>query len=124
MNIAPSLELGHLELHFAENTDTVGVCCCWSSKAKKPHEYIFDGEGHLVAVKKADKTQRAISNAKLNEIIMQRFEDSPLGKEEALKALKSRLDEEVDAPHIPITRDRIMNILKVSIEFRKEMEDE
>ncbi len=120
MQISPTLDLHtHNEFHFAENTDSKGCCCFWSSKTH-PKEFQVNDKMELAPCKKPTYEQRSKSNRRLAEIIMEKFDKLPIDNEKAFVLLKDKINEPMGAGD-PITSEKLEKIIKAIHELRCEI---
>lgn len=108
----------HQEFHFAENTNSKGFCCCWSSETAKP-VYIFDSENNLKPTKKITFKERIVANQRLAEVLKRKFDTNPLDNNEAFEMLKDKINEK-SFEDTPITDERLIKIVNALWQIKKE----
>ena len=119
MNVQPTLELHpHQEFHFADNTDSQGCCCFWKSKSK-PKEYVVDERNVLHPRSHASVRERIISNQRLANILVRKFEDDAVDNEEAFQELKRRINDPMNNGQ-PITDEKLVRIVNELYALKKE----
>ena len=123
VSIAPTIDL-HQEFAFAENTDTVGCCCCFKSKAVRPQQEVYvNHEGKIEKFKRKGSAfeSRVRANAHLAEIVKSRFKDDPIANDEAFKMLRSRVNHDFDGGEI--TAEKLQVIVEAIYSLKKEISE-
>lgn len=108
----------HQEFHFADNTDSKGLCCCWSSKSK-PREYLVDNKLRLTRAVSASRRERILANQRLAKIVKNKFENDPIKNDIAFDILKAKINDTLDHDE-PITSERLARIVNAIYEVREE----
>ena len=109
----------HNEFHFAENTNSRGFCCCWTSDTAKP-AYIFDSENNLKPTKKITFKERIVANQRLADILKRKFDNEALDNNEAFELLKEKINEKSFEEN-SITDERLIKIVNAIWEIKKEL---
>lgn len=120
MSVQPTLEIHpHQEFHFADNTDSQGCCCFWKSKSKAK-EYLVDDNDVFHGRRRTTVRERIISNQRLANILMRKFEDDAIDNEEAFQELKKRINDPMNNGH-PITDEKLVRIVNELYALKKKL---
>ena len=115
----------HQEFTFAENTDSIGCCCCWKSKTIRPKEYYVNSKGELESFYDSKKTQEARlrANQRLQKVVEKKFQGDPIEESEAIEKVSEKVKHKFDTS-AKIKESTLNSILSAIYEIKKELGSE
>lgn len=115
----------HQEFTFADNTDSYGCCCCWSSKTVRPNEYYVNSKGQLEHFYDHSKKKEARlrANQRLQKVVEKKFKGDPIDESEAVEKVAKKVKHKFDEPR-KINESTLNEILLAIYELKKEMGSE
>ena len=112
----------HQEFTFADNTDSFGCCCCWSSKTVRPNEYYVNSKGQLERFYDHSKKKEARlrANQRLQKVVEKKFRGDPIDESEAVEEVKKKTKHDFSRP-AKIKESTLNEILVAIYEIKKNM---
>lgn len=123
--VQPTLDIHpQMEFHFAENTDSSGCCCFWRSRTVRPNEYFVSKMGFIEPFKKNknENEARIVANNRLADLVVAKFDESPVENHIAFERLRERINHDFDNGD-PITEEKLMAIVNAIYEVKEEVKD-